>query len=73
MKAVSFGVVIHRPTGRVHRIFNPDFEWELEGHHVWPDEFMLRLKKSDYGIANAPNAMTLIDVDRLVKMFDTGS
>jgi hypothetical protein len=67
VKAVSFGVVIHRPSGEVRRVFNPDFEWELDGHHIGPDEFMLRLKKADYGVAGMRNAMTLAHVHEIAK------
>jgi hypothetical protein len=65
-RAVSFGLVFHRLTGRVVRVINPDYEFELDLHHLEPYEFMLRLGKADWGIPLEPNSMTLDHVHRVV-------
>ena len=55
-----FGVAIDRLTGKVLRIFNPDFEWEFAGHHVNHEREYLRLfRKADWGVPLEPNSMTL--------------
>lgn len=56
--AAQIGVVIHRPSGQVARIFNPDWDWQLDQHHVGPDEFMIRVNKDEWGISRARNGMT---------------
>lgn len=64
--AVSFGVVFDGLTGDITQIFNPDYEIELDLHHVGPAEFMLRLNKADYGISAASNSMTPGDVFAII-------
>lgn len=64
--AVSIGVVIHRSSGAVVRIFNPDFEEELDGHFVGLDEFMLRIAKTHFGVSAKPDSMTVEHVHRIV-------
>jgi hypothetical protein len=68
-RAKDFGVVIDRVTGAVRRVFNPDFDFQFAGHHVGPDEFMLRVPKADFGVGLEPNAMTLDQVHRIVRVF----
>jgi hypothetical protein len=58
--------VFDRATGSVARVINPDFESQLDGHHVGPHEFMVRSPKQQWGIADKPNAMTLDHVHRII-------
>lgn len=58
--AEHFGVAIDRITGKVRRVFNPDYEWEFVGHYVDSDIEYLRLeRKEDWGVPLKPNSMTL--------------
>jgi hypothetical protein len=70
--AISFGVVFHRLSGDITRIFNPDFEIELDLHHVGPAEFMLRLDKAEYGIGSAANSMMPADVYEIIGRLRSG-
>ena len=67
-KAVHFAVITDRANGRIIRIFNPDYEFELDLHHVADTEVMRRFKKDDFGIARHSNAMTPADVYRLMEV-----
>ena len=59
-----FGVVVDRASGAVVRIMNPDHDWELDGHFVGPDEVMVRLPKSEWGVE--ANKMTLEQVHSVI-------
>ncbi len=63
-----FGAVLLN--GRVARVINPDFEYELAAHHVGPLETMAILKKADFGVSPEPNSMTLAHVDKITKVLN---
>jgi hypothetical protein len=63
--------VIDRATGAVARVINPDFEHELDGHHVGPHQFMIRASKAEWGIDSAPNSMTLGQLNHIVSVLGT--
>lgn len=70
-QAEHFGVAIDRLTGKVRRIFNPDFEWEFVGHRVDKEveEFVLE-RKEDWGVPLEPNGMTLDMVAYIKETFE---
>ena len=63
-EAVSIGIVYDRRSGAVKRVINPDYEEQLDYHHLDADEVMVRVKKSDHGI---DGAMSLADLHRLLE------
>jgi hypothetical protein len=63
-KAVSIGIVRDRSSGAVKRVFNPDYEEQLDQHHLDADEIMLRVKKSAHGISGP---MSLDQLHRLLE------
>lgn len=67
--AEHFAVIIDRKSGVCRRIFNPDFDYQFAGHHVGPDEFMLRIRKDDFGVSKKPNGMTLEQAQRILRAF----
>jgi hypothetical protein len=55
----------------VKRIFNPTYQQELDWHFVGPDEFMIRVPKTEYGVSVHPDSMTLDDVARIAAVFNS--
>lgn len=71
--AEHFGVAIDRLTGKVRRVFNPDYEIEFAFHHVDHEVEYLRLeRKSDWGVPLTPNSMTLEMVWSIQHAIETG-
>ncbi len=71
--AEHFGVAVDRLTGKVRRIFNPDYDWEFAGHHVDPEiEYFRVERKSDWGVPLTPNGMTLEMVSYIQETIERG-
>lgn len=64
--AVSIGVVFDRAQdGIVVRVINPDFEWELDQHHLSSTEYLIRVPKEVFGVSKDKDAMTIDQVYRV--------
>lgn len=68
-RAIHFAIITDRQTGAIVRIFNPTFEFELDLHHVAAHERVLRLRKSEHGIARCHDGMTVADAARLLEQY----
>ena len=71
LKASQYiGVVFDRNNDhQVVRIFNPDWDWQLDHHPLADGEYLLRVLKTTYNISDKPNAMTLENVVRVMEVF----
>jgi hypothetical protein len=63
------GVVCNRSLGGVVvRILNPDYEVQLDREVLAPGEYMIRVRKSDFGVSSAKDAMTPEQAARVVEV-----
>jgi hypothetical protein len=70
MQAKTLGVVLDRATGRVKRVMNPTYEWELGLHHLDADERMLRVRKRDFNVSG--DVMSLDQLRALIARIEAG-
>ena len=69
IKARQFGIVIDHRLGAIVRVFNPDYEFEFDHHHVAAHEVMYRIDKAANGISLDKNGMSLADVYRILQAY----
>lgn len=64
--ATNIGIVYDSVSGQILRILNPDFETEIDAHHLNAGETMIRVAKSDYGVSYTSNMMTIQQVAAII-------
>lgn len=73
MSAEFFCLIIDKQTGKLRRIFNPDEDWHIAGHHVDEETEYMRLeRKDDWGVPRVPDGMTLAMVWDIQQIVDSG-
>ena len=65
--AKFIGVV--RDGGKVVRVINPDFDWQLKIQVLSPSEQLICVPKKAFGISRKKDAMTLEQVHRVCEAY----